>query len=89
MTPQAWELCEVIVILFFASRTVSHEACVDLLNYKCNSFRELPAVQSKLQAICQKHRGFYNTESKTWNMEAVDEWISSQNVDNLKDLIWF
>lgn len=74
-----WRTDEIVVLTYFQSRKVCHEACRKLIERKCGTLRDLTGIRGKL--------AFWNPDSQQWNLEALDRWLLEQEVANFDTLL--
>ena len=87
--PSKWDDSEVAVVVYFASRGASHEACRKILALKCAgrcaSGQTLLAVRGKLYTVRQNSDLW--SEASGWNRGAVDSWLLDLETKSLQDLV--
>lgn len=78
MARQRWTNQEIAVVIFYASRRVSHQACSDLVSLKCGTTRTVTSVRSKVLSLRSEHPQL----EKPWRLEQVNVWLQGlQGVD--------
>lgn len=90
MVGRAWTDYELAIVVYFASRKADYEACSKILALKsAGQFeaRLTVSVRSKLDKI-REMPNLWNT-TNGWNLEAVDNWLISLNVPELRAAIAF
>ena len=83
----SWMNEEIVIIVFYASRNVYHQACSEVLSLKTNIKREVTAIRDKLKQIRKQNPHLYDSTTNKWNISAVDEWLWKQEVQNLESLV--
>jgi len=84
-----WRTDEIVVLVYFQSRKVCHEACRKLIQRKCATQRDLAGIRGKLAHIRGRFSELWDSELQQWNLEAVDQWLSEQDTANFADLTNF
>jgi hypothetical protein len=84
----SWSDAEKIVVLFFLSRLVTHNACADLLQHKLSSSRSTGMITNHVRLL-KKIPGVWDKYTESWNIEAVDRWITSINDPRTPSLTHF
>ncbi|KAL9045012.1 MAG: hypothetical protein Q9214_001892 [Letrouitia sp. 1 TL-2023] len=81
-----WDDYETAIVVYFASRHASHDACRQILDLKCAGKHAEPrtviSVRSKLDAI-RKIEGLWS-DRQGWNRIAVDNWLISLRLPELQ-----
>lgn len=78
--PPPWTEYEHIIVLYFASRKASHEACAEILHLK--SAGQTTVTRSMIAVRCKLERskgipGLW--DGTEWNTFAVDSWLMQQS----------
>lgn len=81
-----WRDDETVVLIFFQSRKVCHEACRKLIERKCGTHRDLTGIRGRLASVRGSFGDLWNPTSRQWNLEAVDQWLLKQDVANVGTL---
>ena len=68
-----WRTDEIVVLVYFQSRKVCHEACRKLIQRKCATQRDLAGIRGKLAQIRGRYSELWNSELQQWNLEAIDQ----------------
>lgn len=84
-----WRTDETVVLVYFQSRKVGHEACRKLIQHKCGTQRDLSGVRGKLASIRNAFPELWDTNSQEWNLDVVDEWLLEQDPANFSYLTSF
>jgi len=84
-----WSVTEDIVLLYFNSRGVQHEACAALIQQKCSTARDMLGVRSRLRLHHKDRQFIWDTTAQRWNLDALDQWLLDQNAWNLQSLLSF
>ncbi|KAI9727194.1 MAG: hypothetical protein M1834_008502 [Cirrosporium novae-zelandiae] len=81
-----WSSIETIIIVFFASRNVSHAACAELLKRRVpDSEHTTIGIRSKLTHLrVQRASQLYNLTKKSWTGEDVDALKSEMSAEDLE-----
>jgi len=82
-----WRTDETVVLIYFQSRKVCHEACRKLIERKCGTQRDLSGIRGKLSSVRSSFRDLWNPISRQWNLEAVDQWLLKQDIANIGTLM--
>ena len=89
MPYRRWTGPEIVIVVYFASRNAGHEGCRKILNLKTAGQFEEPrttlSIRNKLDDI-RKIDDLWS-ETKGWNITAVDEWLVALDVENLHALV--
>lgn len=89
MSIRRWNDAEIAVAIYFASRNTGHEACAKIISYKTGGVNQEPrtslSVRNKLHGI--RMTGDLWRPQTGWNLEAVDDYLISLNVYDLKELV--
>ena len=81
-----WQDRELAVVVYLASRNVSHSICSDILQKHEGMTRTTQSIRSKLGEI-RKREGLWD-KATGWNIPAVDGWlITLQCTDSFEDLL--
>lgn len=84
-----WGTDETVVLLYFRSRKVSHEACRKLIETKCGTQRDLAGVRGKLASVRKASPELWDANTQQWNMGLVDQWLLEQDAARIDYLISF
>ena len=84
-----WTTIEKAVILFYASRGVEHQACSEILDWKCGTDRGLSSVRTQLAKLRTENPRLYNDNERTWNVNEVDIWIREQELPDMTSFLSF
>jgi len=89
MSIRRWNDAETAVAVYFASRNAGHEACAKIIFHKTGGVNLEPrtslSVRNKLHGI--RMTGDLWRPQTGWNLEAVDDYLISLNVYDLKELV--
>lgn len=81
-----WSVEEEAIIVYYTSRNVCCQACVELLGLKCNTEREVVAIQEKLSDFRNRHTDLYDRTKNRWKVEAVNMWLREQIIKDMDGL---
>lgn len=88
--PEAlWHTDEIIVLLYFWSRNVSHKVCHKLIKIKCKMQRDLTDIHSKLTSVQIASFELWNTNTQQWNVRLINQWLLEQDAAKFSYLISF
>jgi hypothetical protein len=79
-----WNDIEIAVLLFYHSRGLCYAACGELVSSKFHSSRTKVACQGRLARLKSDQPDIYNQNSKTFVNAAVDAYIQSLAVEDLR-----
>ncbi len=82
-----WRTDETVVLIYFQSRKVSHEACRKLIERKCGTQRDLTGIRGKLASVRGSPSRLWNPDLQRWNLEALDRWLLEQHIANFDALV--
>lgn len=68
-----WRADEIVVLVYFQSRKVCHEACRKLIRKKCGTHRDLTGIRGKLAHIRGAYSDLWNPNLQRWNLEMVNQ----------------
>ena len=81
----AWSDHETAIVVYFASRHVSHEGCRKILALKCAGKRTTVAIRNKLDGVRQID-GLWH-ERTGWDRNKVDKWLVGLGIHSLCTLV--
>jgi len=83
-----WRTDETVVLVYFQSRKVCHEACRKLIEKKCGTQRDLTGIRGKLASV-RAFPDLWDTNTQQWNLRMVDQWLLEQDAANFSSLMMF
>ena len=86
-TINKWTNEEIAVLVYFVSRKADHEACCNIIGWKCHvrELRTVDGVRNKLEDV-RKHNGKLLDQGR-WNCDEVDRWLVDLGLPNLDALV--